>query len=76
MKSAIQKSHQAAYRCRNSEETRQFYEDFLVLSLVDAFEINLTATASIRTSALFEISKAPAGSGQVVGLDTKTQTLM
>ena len=44
MKNAIRKLHHAAYRCRDSEETRQFYEDFLGLSLVDAFEINLTAT--------------------------------
>jgi catechol 2,3-dioxygenase-like lactoylglutathione lyase family enzyme len=44
MKSAILKLHHAAYRCRDSEETRQFYEDFLGLSLIDAFEIKLTAT--------------------------------
>ena len=36
--------HHAAYRCRNSEETRQFYEDFLELPLVEAFPINTTAT--------------------------------
>ncbi len=34
----------AAYRCRNSEETRQFYEDFLGLPLVDALAIGTTAT--------------------------------
>ena len=32
--------HHNAYRCRNSEETRVFYEDFLGLRLVSAFEIN------------------------------------
>ena len=31
--------HHNAYRCRDSEETRQFYEDFLGLPLVNAFEI-------------------------------------
>lgn len=34
----------AAYRCRDSEETRTFYEDFLGLPLVDAFEIRTTKT--------------------------------
>ena len=36
--------HHAAYRCRNSEETRKFYEDFLGLPLVDALPIGTTAT--------------------------------
>jgi catechol 2,3-dioxygenase-like lactoylglutathione lyase family enzyme len=31
--------HHNAYRCRDSEETRVFYEDFLGLPLVSAFEI-------------------------------------
>jgi catechol 2,3-dioxygenase-like lactoylglutathione lyase family enzyme len=31
--------HHNAYRCRDSEETRAFYEDFLGLKLVSAFEI-------------------------------------
>jgi len=39
---AIQGLHHAAYRCRDSEETRAFYEDFLGLPLVDALEINVT----------------------------------
>jgi catechol 2,3-dioxygenase-like lactoylglutathione lyase family enzyme len=34
--------HHAAYRCRDSEETRQFYEGFLGLPLVNAFEITET----------------------------------
>lgn len=34
--------HHAAYRCRDSEETRKFYEDFLGLPLVNAFEISET----------------------------------
>ncbi|MFK7912772.1 MAG: VOC family protein [Pseudomonadales bacterium] len=36
--------HHAAYRCRNSESTRAFYEDFLELPLVEAFPIGTTAT--------------------------------
>jgi len=36
--------HHAAYRCRDSEETRKFYEDFLGLPLVNAFEIKETKT--------------------------------
>ncbi|MEQ8332784.1 VOC family protein [Nisaea sp.] len=34
--------HHNAYRCRDSEETRAFYEDFLGLPLVHAFEITET----------------------------------
>lgn len=34
--------HHNAYRCRDSEETRRFYEDFLGLPLVNAFPINET----------------------------------
>ncbi|NIR28253.1 MAG: VOC family protein [Gammaproteobacteria bacterium] len=36
--------HHNAYRCRDSEETRQFYEEFLGLPLVKAFEITETKT--------------------------------
>jgi catechol 2,3-dioxygenase-like lactoylglutathione lyase family enzyme len=36
--------HHNAYRCRDSEETRKFYEDFLGLPLVNAFEIRTTKT--------------------------------
>jgi len=36
--------HHSAYRCRDSEETRRFYEDFLGLPLEIAFEINETKT--------------------------------
>jgi catechol 2,3-dioxygenase-like lactoylglutathione lyase family enzyme len=36
--------HHAAYRCRDSEETRAFYEDFLGLPLANAFEIKQTMT--------------------------------
>ena len=40
----IEGLNHAAYRCRNSEATRQFYEDFLGLPLVDALAIGSTAT--------------------------------
>lgn len=36
--------HHNAYRCRDSEETRRFYEEFLGLPLVNAFEITETKT--------------------------------
>jgi catechol 2,3-dioxygenase-like lactoylglutathione lyase family enzyme len=34
--------HHNAYRCRDSEETRRFYEDFLGLPLANAFRIGET----------------------------------
>jgi catechol 2,3-dioxygenase-like lactoylglutathione lyase family enzyme len=40
----IQRLDHAAYRCENSELTRQFYEDFLGLPLVEAFEIDRSKT--------------------------------
>lgn len=36
--------HHNAYRCRNSEETRVFYEGFLGMPLAHALEINETTT--------------------------------
>lgn len=36
--------HHNAYRCRDSEETRAFYEDFLELPLADAFPIEVSKT--------------------------------
>jgi catechol 2,3-dioxygenase-like lactoylglutathione lyase family enzyme len=41
---AIQGLHHNAYRCRDSAKTRAFYEDFLGLPLVEAFEIKTTMT--------------------------------
>ena len=41
---AIKGLHHAAFRCRDSEETRRFYEGFLGLPLVEAFEIRQTQT--------------------------------
>src|SRR6185436_9750876 len=40
--SMIRGLHHHAQRCRDSEETRRFYEDFLGLPLVNAFEIKET----------------------------------
>lgn len=36
--------HHNAYRCRDSEETRKFYQDFLGLPLVGSLEIGETKT--------------------------------
>jgi catechol 2,3-dioxygenase-like lactoylglutathione lyase family enzyme len=40
----IRKLHHNAYRCRDSEETRRFYEDFLGLRLACTLEIKETMT--------------------------------
>jgi catechol 2,3-dioxygenase-like lactoylglutathione lyase family enzyme len=40
--------HHNAYRCRDAGETRRFYEDFLGLPLVKAF--NITESKSGRTT--------------------------
>ena len=47
----VKKLHHNAYRCNDSEKTRQFYEDFLGLPLVEAFEITSTMTGR-KTKAL------------------------
>ena len=39
--------HHNAYRCRDSEQTREFYEDFLGLPLQLAFEIKQTITGRV-----------------------------
>lgn len=39
--------HHNAYRCRDSEETRAFYEGFLGLPLMHAFEISETKTGRV-----------------------------
>ena len=36
--------HHNAYRCRDSEQTRAFYEDFLGLPLVNALDLSQTKT--------------------------------
>jgi catechol 2,3-dioxygenase-like lactoylglutathione lyase family enzyme len=40
----IKRLHHSAYRCRDSEETRKFYEDFLGLPFVQAVLIEETMT--------------------------------
>ena len=49
----IQQLHHNAYRCRDSEETRAFYEDFLGLPLAGTLEIDQTrsgrATQTLHT---------------------------
>jgi catechol 2,3-dioxygenase-like lactoylglutathione lyase family enzyme len=41
---AIKGLHHNAYRCRDSEETRKFYEDFLGLPLAETLELKRTKT--------------------------------
>ena len=41
---AIRGFHHVAYRCRDSEETRAFYEDFLGLELAEVIAIGQTQT--------------------------------
>jgi catechol 2,3-dioxygenase-like lactoylglutathione lyase family enzyme len=49
----IRKLHHNAYRCRDSEQTRAFYEDFLALPLAETLEIKETksgrATNTLHT---------------------------
>ena len=58
---AIKGLHHAAFRCRDSEETRWFYEDFLGLPLVEAFEIRQTKTGR-ETSVLHTFFEMADGS--------------
>ncbi len=53
--------HHNAYRCRNSEETRAFYEDFLGLPLVRAFGIEESKTGR-ETEALHTFYQLDDGS--------------
>lgn len=48
---SIKGLHHSAYRCRDSEETRAFYEDFLGLPLAKTLPIGTTKTGR-RTQAL------------------------
>ena len=50
--------HHNAYRCRDSEETRRFYEDFLGLPLSGSLEIGETKTGrktAVRSRWVFRI---------------------
>ena len=40
----IKMLHHNAYRCRDSEQTRKFYEDFLGLPLVSTLDLSATKT--------------------------------
>ena len=53
--------HHSAYRCRDSEETRAFYEGFLGLPLVKTLEIGTTKTGR-RTQALHTFYRLGEGS--------------
>ena len=57
----IRKLHHNAYRCRDSEETRVFYEDFLGLPLVETVEIGTTKTGR-ETQALHTFYRLDDGS--------------
>lgn len=43
----IQGLHHSAYRCRDSEQTRAFYEDFLGLPLLNTLEIHVTKSGRL-----------------------------
>ena len=53
--------HHNAYRCRDSEETRKFYEEFLGLPLANAFEIKETKSGR-KTSVLHSFYQMDDGS--------------
>ena len=53
--------HHNAYRCRDSEETRRFYEDFLGLPLVNAFVIRETKSGR-KTAVLHHFYRMDDGS--------------
>jgi catechol 2,3-dioxygenase-like lactoylglutathione lyase family enzyme len=53
--------HHNAYRCRDSEETRRFYEDFLGLPLANAFVIRETKSGR-RTAVLHSFYRMDDGS--------------
>ena len=53
--------HHNAYRCRDSEETRRFYEDFLGLPLVNTLEINETKSGR-KTETLHSFYRLDDGS--------------
>ena len=55
------KLHHSAYRCKDSEETRKFYEEFLELKLVKVLEIKNTKTER-KTSALHTFYQLKDGS--------------
>src|SRR5213592_1837294 len=59
--SGIRKLHHNAYRCRDSEETRKFYEEFLGLPLVQSLWIKETKSGR-QTDALHTFYRMDDGS--------------
>ena len=57
----IRKLHHNAYRCRDSEQTRRFYEDFLGLPLAETLEIGETKSGR-KTSTLHTFYELDDGS--------------
>jgi catechol 2,3-dioxygenase-like lactoylglutathione lyase family enzyme len=57
----IRKLHHNAYRCRDSEQTRAFYEDFLGLPLVGSLEIKETKSGR-KTNTLHTFYRLDDGS--------------
>jgi catechol 2,3-dioxygenase-like lactoylglutathione lyase family enzyme len=57
----IRKLHHNAYRCRDSEQTRAFYEDFLGLPLAQTLDIGRTKTGR-ETRALHTFYRLDDGS--------------
>lgn len=57
----IRKLHHNAYRCRDSEETRRFYQDFLGLPLAETLEIGETKSGR-KTSTLHTFYELDDGS--------------
>jgi catechol 2,3-dioxygenase-like lactoylglutathione lyase family enzyme len=57
----IRKLHHNAYRCRDSEETRRFYQDFLGLPLAGTLEIGETKSGR-KTSTLHTFYRLDDGS--------------
>ena len=57
----IRKLHHSAYRCRDSEETRRFYEDFLGLRLAGSLQISESKTGR-KTSVLHTFYELDDGS--------------
>lgn len=45
----LKKLHHSAYRCRDSEETRRFYEDFLGLPLAHTIHIRETKSGRVTS---------------------------
>ena len=67
----IRKLHHSAYRCRDSEATRQFYEEFLGLRLAGSLAISETKTGR-QTSVLHTFYELDDGSYIAFFEDPKT----